>query len=92
MDKLTDLEKTLDALYPLIQECLDNFDNDLIASKNIHLAFSLNTLYLLHLRLTGQSLKGHPIKEDIARIKEYFKKLDSDKGNKLLSNFSKHET
>jgi exosome complex protein LRP1 len=78
MEKLTDLEQTLDDLHPLIQECLNASNPDMIASKNIHLAFTLNTLYLLKLRLNGQSLKGHPIKEEIARIKEYFKKLEYD--------------
>ena len=79
--KLADLEKTIDSLAPLVDDCLNASDDDLIASRNIHLAFTLNTLYLLHLRLTGQSLKGHPIREEITRIKEYFRKLENDKGN-----------
>ena len=92
LEKLTDLEKTIDALNPLIQECLNASDDDLIASKSIHLAFTLNTLYFLHMRLTGQSLKGHPIKDEITRIKEYFKKLDNEKCKFMISDDSKHET
>lgn len=90
IEKLRDLEKTIDSLDQLIQECMNASDSD-STSKNIHLAFTLNTLYFLHLRLTGQSLKEHPIKQEINRIKEYFKKLETDKGNFIITDFSQNE-
>ena len=79
LEKLTELSSLIDSLEPLIDSCLEISNDDLIASRNIHLAFALNTLYLLEIRLSGQSLKDHPIKREILRIKEYFKKLDKCK-------------
>ncbi len=55
-----------------------NLENPLDqASKDIHLAFTLNTLVLLALKATGTSAKGHAVKGEMDRVKEYFKKLES---------------
>ena len=44
------------------------------------LAYSLNTLFFVYLRLQGQNPAQHPVMLELKRIKEYFEKIRKQKG------------
>ena len=67
-------ESELKSLISVENAALDPLDQ---ASQDIHLAFTLNTLVLLALKSTGTSAKGHAVRGEMDRVKDYFKKLAS---------------
>lgn len=51
------------------------------AELNISLAFAISSMYFMMMKTKGISTANHPIKEDLARIKQYvgkIRKLDTD--------------
>ena len=68
-------------------ESMESFDQ---ASRQVHLALALNSLRLLGLKSLGRSVpKSHPVRSDMDRLKDYFKKLESAK-SKLGTSYRLH--
>ncbi|KAI8916655.1 hypothetical protein DFJ77DRAFT_510088 [Powellomyces hirtus] len=66
-------------LQPILERPLDQqlgklevFDR---AKLDVLLAFALNSLVFVYLKTQGASTKEHPVKRELDRVKEYFKKL-----------------
>ncbi|KAI8817617.1 uncharacterized protein EV422DRAFT_604385 [Fimicolochytrium jonesii] len=71
------LDPVLDAPLDQLLATLDAFDR---AKLEVLLAFALNTITFVYLRTQGHSTKEHPVKIELDRVKEYFKKLKDAAG------------
>ncbi|KAJ3020698.1 hypothetical protein HKX48_000362 [Thoreauomyces humboldtii] len=65
-----------------LDEQLSKLDVTDRAKLDILLAFALNTLTFVYLKTQGSSTVKHPIKEELSRVKQYFKKYEEATNSK----------
>ncbi|KAM3958758.1 nuclear nucleic acid-binding protein C1D [Aphomia sociella] len=67
-DNLKELQTVLDQLLPLKQQ-YDKLTLPAQIELDLFLAFTLNSLHWVHLRIQGEDPTKHPIKDELQRIK-----------------------
>lgn len=67
-ENLMEVQKVLDQLLPL-KEQYDSLTLPAQIELDLFLAFSLNSLHWIHLRIQGIDPTKHPIKDELQRIK-----------------------
>merc|ERR1719253_1428194 len=73
---LTELEQELQPLFSTPLKALANGLPALEAAKlNIVGAFAINTLFYIFLKTQGVDPEAHPVKQQLDRVKKYFKKI-----------------
>lgn len=67
-ENLMEVQQVLDQLLPLKQQ-YDNMTLPAQIELDLFLAFTLNSLHWIHLRIQGVDPTKHPIKDELQRIK-----------------------
>ncbi|KAJ2951427.1 hypothetical protein O0L34_g13571 [Tuta absoluta] len=67
-ENLMDMQKVLDQLLPL-REQYDAMPLPAQIELDLFLAFTLNSLHWVHLRIQGEDPTKHPVKDELKRIK-----------------------
>lgn len=67
-ENLKDLQNVLDQLLPLKKQ-YDKLSLPAQIELDLFLAFTLNSLHWVHLRIQGEDPTKHPIKDELQRIK-----------------------
>ncbi|KAG2392592.1 hypothetical protein C9374_011317 [Naegleria lovaniensis] len=86
------LKQVESMVQPLLEQPLttktSKLDPESRAKVNLCCAYTVNTLFYLYLKTQGINPDDHPIKQEIARIQLYFKKLKerSNKASAASSN------
>ncbi|KAJ3259952.1 DNA-binding protein c1d [Boothiomyces macroporosus] len=74
--KLTTVLQVLEPLFQVpIEEHYEKLDQRQKASLLVTLAFAINTLTFVYLKIQGVNPKSHRVKAELARCKTYFDKL-----------------
>jgi exosome complex protein LRP1 len=88
LTKTLDFQQSLSAVQQRLSELflvdidtrLQSLDNSQRAKLQATLAFSISTLIFLLLKINGESSKGHPVKDELIRLKDYFEKVNNIMG------------
>ncbi|KAF0975046.1 hypothetical protein FDP41_005799 [Naegleria fowleri] len=88
------LKQVESLVQPLLEQPLTSktskLDPESRAKVNLCCAYTVNTLFYLYLKTQGINPDDHPIKQEIARIQLYFKKL-KERSNKASSNDNRND-
>lgn len=81
-DSVEDLESHLDQLLETdFSEQLGDLSELEGAKLNVTLAYAIAVVFYIYLRTTGTNPKEHPVKGELDRIKNYFRKISTAEGS-----------
>eukprot|EP00462_Mataza_sp_D1_P011208 CAMPEP_0175158510 /NCGR_PEP_ID=MMETSP0087-20121206/22855_1 /TAXON_ID=136419 /ORGANISM="Unknown Unknown, Strain D1" /LENGTH=127 /DNA_ID=CAMNT_0016446353 /DNA_START=37 /DNA_END=420 /DNA_ORIENTATION=+ len=77
-DQLTDVETHMD---PLVLKSLSDLSEECshVDRAKLHaaLAYTLHTLYFMYVKTQGVNVSSHPVKKELARVKQYIEKISA---------------
>lgn len=79
---LTKVKEVLDKILPL-KDDFDKLPNEQQIEIDLFLAYAMNSLMWIYMRLGGADISNHPIKRELDRVKEATKRWNEVKDRKL---------